>query len=445
MPLPQKYNIYHEYKYSGINWLGAIPKRWSLKPIKYATYINPKVLSEKTNADQEINYIDISSVNCNGIINNIQKLKFSDAPSRARRIVDSGDTIVSTVRTYLRAIAFIDKRKDGFICSTGFAVLKPRKFLHAKYLAYYVMSTQFVDNIVANSVGVSYPAISSSDVGSMPIILPSFKEQQKISAFLDRETSKLDRLIEKKERLIELLKEKRQAIITQAVTKGLDPKVPMKDSGIEWLGELPEHWRFLKLKFLTKKIIDGTHFTPKYVDEGIPFLRVTNIVSANNSGINLNEVKYITPEEHRLLSKRCRPEKGDLLLTKNGTIGVPRVVDWDFEFSIFVSLCLIKFNNQMSPYFASLFFKSDVIKRQIKIGSKTNTVTNLHIDKICEFYFPVPTFEEQNEIVKYLNKVVAKSDSVMSKIEKQITKIKEYRQALISAAVTGKIDVRDEV
>lgn len=115
-----------------------------------------------------------------------------------------------------------------------------------------------------------------------------------------------------------------------------------KDSGVKWLGEIPEHWEAVRLKHITHKIIDGAHFTPTYVNEGIPFLRVTDIVQAKNNFINMDNIKFIPEEEHNTLSIRCKPEKGDLLYSKNGTIGVSRIVDWDFDFSIFVSLCLIK-------------------------------------------------------------------------------------------------------
>lgn len=175
---------------------------------------------------------------------------------------------------------------------------------------------------------------------------PDLAEQKRIVEFLDRTTTECDRAISQKQRLIELLQEQKAILINQAVTKGLNPNVPMRDSAIEWIGEIPKHWQIKRVKHITRKIIDGAHLTPTYVEDGIPFLRVTDI-SAGNKTINLDEVKRIPFKEHIELSKRAKAERGDILLSKNGTIGVTKVVDWAFEFSFFVSLCLIKSKSEL--------------------------------------------------------------------------------------------------
>lgn len=213
----------------------------------------------------------------------------------------------------------------------------------------------------------------------------------------------------------------------------------MKDSGVEWLGEVPEHWEATRLSHLTKKIVDGSHFTPTYTENGIPFLRVTDIT---NTDIDLNQVKRISHAEHMELSQRCCPEPGDLLLSKNGTIGIPRVITWNWEFSIFVSLCLIKLTQRLDPYFSSYVFLSKAIEIQINEGSKQSTVNNLHLEKIAEFKFPCPPMEEQKAIVNFLDQETAKLDTLTVEAQRAIKLLQERRTALISAAVTGKIDVR---
>jgi type I restriction enzyme S subunit len=194
-----------------------------------------------------------------------------------------------------------------------------------------------------------------------------------------------------------------------------------------------------RLKFLTRQIIDGTHFTPTYAVEGVPFLRVTDI---QESVINFEQVKLIPESEHKELIKRCNPEKGDLLLSKNGTIGVPRIVDWNHKFSIFVSLCLIKVRKLLSVHYSYYFFLSHEIKSQMSYGTKTNTVMNLHLDKIREFIFTFPPLPEQQKIAQFLDRETSKIDNLITKTRTSIDHLKEYRTALISAAVTGKIDVR---
>ncbi|MEG9531850.1 restriction endonuclease subunit S [Mannheimia indoligenes] len=209
-----------------------------------------------------------------------------------------------------------------------------------------------------------------------------------------------------------------------------------KPSGVEWLGEVPEHWEVKPLKFLTTKIVDGSHFTPTYIDTGVPFLRVTDI---QNNDINMENIKYIPQEEHLELVKRCNPEKGDLLLSKNGTIGVTKVIDWNWEFSIFVSLCLIKFNTKINSTFAHYVFESHSLQEQIFGLTKKNTVTNLHLDKIREFWFIVPTLNEQLGIINFLDKKTEKIDRLISRQQALLEKLSEKRTALITETVCGRV------
>lgn len=206
-----------------------------------------------------------------------------------------------------------------------------------------------------------------------------------------------------------------------------------KDSGVEWLGEIPSHWVTSRLKYYTNQIVDGAHFTPTYSDSGVPFLRVTDI---HNDAIDFDNIKYIPEKEHEELIQRCKPEKGDLLLSKNGTIGVPKRITWDWEFSIFVSLCLIKFKKELKVEFAEYFFKSYEIREQIFGLIKKSTVINLHLDKIENFWFAFPRVDEQTLITNFLDHETAKIDSLIEKQQKLIELLKEKRQAVISHAVT---------
>jgi len=289
--------------------------------------------------------------------------------------------------------------------------------------------------------GSAQPFVKVSETMARPWVFPPLPEQTAIAEFLDRETAKIDELVAEQRRLMELLKEKRQAVISHAVTKGLNPHAPMKPSGIEWLGEVPAGWKAMRFRYLTKQIVDGTHFTPTYVDEGVPFLRVTDITSPH---LKLDEVKRIPQSEHDELIKRCRPIKGDLLLSKNGTIGVPQVVEWEWDFSIFVSLCLIKLKPALNVYFARYVFLSSTIEIQINEETKQSTVINLHLEKIAAFKFPVPPIEEQSAIVRYLDQELPKFDSLTAEAQRAIDLLQERRTALISAAVTGQIDVRQQ-
>lgn len=212
-----------------------------------------------------------------------------------------------------------------------------------------------------------------------------------------------------------------------------------KDSGVEWLGEIPNNWNFSKLKYHTSKIIDGAHFTPTYIDDdnGVPFLRVTDL---HDSIINQENVKRIPLTEHTELIKRCDPKKGDLLLSKNGTIGLMKIIDWDWEFSIFVSLCLIKFEKTLLNSFFYYFFKSNVVERQIFESSQKTSVTNLHLEKIKELRITIPSIEEQTQIANYLNHKTAQLDTLIAKKEQLISLLQEERTAMINQAVTKGIN-----
>ena len=204
-------------KDSGVEWLGKVPKRWEVRRLKYATSINDETLSEETDPAFEISYVDISNVELTRGIINTENMLFGNAPSRARRVVRDGDTIVSTVRTYLKAIAPIYRPIPNMVVSTGFAVIRPRT-VNPVFISYLMRSNRFIETVVAHSTGVSYPAINASKIGTFQLPLPPLPEQKAIADFLDKETQKIDQLIEKTKAAIDLLKEGRSSLISHAVT-----------------------------------------------------------------------------------------------------------------------------------------------------------------------------------------------------------------------------------
>ncbi|TDE06741.1 restriction endonuclease subunit S [Flavobacterium hiemivividum] len=209
-------------KDSSIEWLGNIPEHWGVKPLRNLVSLNDETLSEKTSPDYEIRYIDIGNVNSDGVVAEIVNYKFKDAPSRAKRIVKNGDVIISTVRTYLKAITQIKNDTDNLIVSTGFAVLRPRKLIISDFLNFAVRSNYFIETICSNSYGVSYPAINASQIMHFKIALPTENEQTEIVAYIEKETSQLNQLIQTIEKEIALTQEYRTALIAEAVTGKID-------------------------------------------------------------------------------------------------------------------------------------------------------------------------------------------------------------------------------
>lgn len=216
-------------KDSGIEWIGDIPEHWEVSRIKYNSKINNKTLGEKTDQFKEIRYIDIGNVTSNGDIKTIEKHIFKNAPSRARRVLSKGDTIISTVRTYLKSITWIEGNTENLIASTGFTVLTPRNTIEDKYLSYLMRTENYIDEIVARSVGVSYPAINASQIGDLYCILPPKDEQREIVAYIKLSLLKLDQIKIEQEKQISKLTEYRESLIYEAVTG----KIDVRDYAVE--------------------------------------------------------------------------------------------------------------------------------------------------------------------------------------------------------------------
>lgn len=425
-------------------WAPLLHVNRVLKPLKYEVEINRRVLPETTPPDAPISYIDISTVDADGKIGNPEQLTFETAPSRARRLPSPGDTIVSTVRTYLRAIAFLESVESGTVCSTGFAVVTPGARLDAKFLSYWLRSDLLVDEVCARSVGVSYPGINASEIGNLPVPLLPLGVQRGIAAFLDRKTAAIDNLIAKKERQIELLEEKRQALITEVVTKGLDPIVPMKDSGVDCLGTIPELWGWTRVKHACSDIVDGVHSTPTYVEKGVPFVTVKNLTAGY--GISFDDLNFITNEDHVRFTRRACPARGDVLITKDGaTLGVCRVVEVDTAFSIFVSVALLKLRKDLvDPFYFCAVMESELVWQQFESHRTGAALPHLHLNVIGDVFIPVPPLEEQKRIGLEIRKITGRNDELRDRNRRLIDRLREYRQAIISAAVTGKIEILAE-
>ncbi|HOD52394.1 MAG TPA: restriction endonuclease subunit S [Candidatus Hydrogenedentes bacterium] len=427
---------YPAYKPSGVEWLGDIPQHWDVRRLKCVASINDEALSETTDPNYEFNYVDIGNVDAAKGIVATETCRFEDAPSRARRIVRDGDTIVSTVRTYLRAIAPISGTDSHLIVSTGFAVVRPRN-VYAGYLAYALRAPFFVDTVVSRSTGVSYPAINAPEVGNIGVTIPPLPEQRAIAAFLDRETARIDGLIAKKQRQIELLQEKRAALISHAVTKGLDPTAPMKDSGIEWLGEIPAHWTVRRLKHAV--FIRGGQVDPKNDEYGCMALIAPNHIESGTGRISSLE----TAEEQGAISGKYLFRKGDVLYSKiRPELTKACVAPQDGLCS--ADMYAIVARRGVLPTFVLYLLLSEAFTKLAVDESMRVAMPKINREDLGEIRWPFPPVTEQTEIVSRIDAQIRPIDLLLERIQASIYRLREYRTALISAAVTGKIDVREE-
>ena len=423
--------------------MNSVLNDWETRKLKFVATCNDDALSETTDPEFEMEYVDISSVNLVEGVAATETVTFDKAPSRARRIVQDGDTIISTVRTYLKAIASIQSPPANMVVSTGFAVIRPTDAIDGGFLGYALQNTAFIELVVANSTGVSYPAINPSLLTSLPIAFPrSLATQKQIAAFLDWKTSQIDALIAKKQTLLQKLKEKRLAVITQAVTKGLNPDAPMRDSGIAWLGKVPAHWGVKRLKFVAHV---GNGSTPNredsaYWDGGTyPWL--------NSSVVNQEQVtnadQFVTPlalSECHL--PRISPPAVLVGITGQGkTRGMATTLL--FEATINQHLAYVKPDEaKASVGFLRRVFDMAYAHLRIESENGGSTKGAITCEQIAELPIPVPPLDEQVVISERIDMALAKLARMSDNAKSAITRLTEYRSALITAATTGKIDVR---
>ena len=436
--LKDRYKPYPAYKPSGVACSGEIPAHWEVRRLKYLATVNDEALSETTDPDMEITYVDIGNVDPVDGITGAEDLVFEDAPSRARRIVRQGDVIISTVRTYLKAIARIEPTDANLIVSTGFAVIRPRK-VDDGFVAYALSSPYFVDRVVAHSVGVSYPAINTSELACLDIVFPPLPEQQAIAAFLDRKTAKIDALVSRKKRLIELLQEKRAALITRAVTRGLDSNAPLKDSGVEWLREIPAHWEVKRLKYLSTV---NDEALPETTDPDMEFTYV-------DIG-NVDSVRGITGTEDLVFEdapSRARRvvRQGDVIISTVRTYlkAITRIEPTDANLIVSTGFAVLR-PRELDSGFAAYALSSPYFVDRVVAHSVGVSYPAINTSELACLDIAFPPLPEQQATAAFLDRETAKLDGLVAKVREAIQRLKELRTALISAAVTGRIDVREE-
>ena len=429
-----------------LSWIGDVPSDWELIPLKYAVTYNDEVLPESTGTDVELNYVEISDVEATRGIHNYTRVAFGQAPSRARRVAQSGDVLVSTVRTYLRAIASVSQ--GPLIASTGFAVLRARPLVTSEYLRYLCLSGPFVESVIVRSTGVSYPAINSSDLVQTRVPVPPIPAQVAVSTYLDRETAKIDALINKQKQLIAALREDRAATITHAVTKGLDPDTETVHSGSSWLGPIPIYWSKTRLRNIISLIESGTSVNCSDVlaSPGEAGVLKTSCVSSGR--FDPTQHKTAFPEEAQRVT--CPVTAETIIVNRANTpdlVGSAGYVEKDVP-GIYLSDLLWSVSVVGArPDFVHAWMQGAVYRTQVA-ASRTGTsasMQKLSKSSLRSFEIALPPFQEQGKIVEFLVSRRASIDALIDKSTEMIETLREYRSALITNAVTGKIDVREAV
>lgn len=417
-----KYRPYPKYKDSGIEWLGKIPEHWNKLRLKYtveswqngiwgdeADGENDVICVRVADFDREKCRVDISDPTYRAV----------EPRQRANRILRNGDLLLEKSgggeQQPVGFVVLFEHDIDA-VCSNFIAKMPVRKNFDSTYLCYvhsFLYTSRINTKSIKQTTGIQN--LDSENYLSQVIFLPKLDEQRASANFLEIKTSRIDAFIEKKRQLIELLREKRTALISQAVTKGLDPSVPMKDSGVEWLGEIPSHWEVIRVKYAlilqrgydlpTENFIEGKY--PVYGSNGC--IGYHNSYTTSGPGVTIG---------------------------RSGSVGKVNYIKEDF-WAHNTALFIREFK-RVIPRFA--FYLSKTL--DVKYLSEGTAVGTLNRNYIHDLKIAPPNIVEQSAIVEYLDKQMSIISNVINHIETQIDKLHEYRQALISAVVTGKVDVR---
>lgn len=430
--------VYPKYKPSGIEWIGDIPEHWELSRAKFvSTIFIPQRNKPDLNSEKGFPWLTMEDMLSNRIFKTSLRVNEESAQKAGSKILKKGSVIASCVGSFeVCAINEVD-----LIINQQLQAFIPNNIL-PEYLHAIVGISNDYFKMIATESTVVY--VNQSGFANMPVLMIPISEQQQIIDFLDYKTGQCDRFIAKRQRQIELLNEQLHFKINQAITKGINSKVKFKPTDIKYVPEIPEHWDIRKFKSLTSILTCGVAATPEYVEEseGVAFLSAQN---CRPFAMDLSKYNYIKPSLHKQLTRYKKPQRGDVLVTRVGAgIGQACIIDTDLEFSVYVSLTHIRPNKEILSEYIVYFFNTEYCYQLNHEGTVVaGGQGNLNVKNVERYRIPLPPIEEQKEIVTYLDNYRQEIDKLISKYQKQIDLMQEYQTALISQAVTGKIDVRD--
>lgn len=443
-PVPTEHSQYPEYKDSGAEWLGDIPSAWDCVRLgnifKVVNGATPKTgVDEYWNGSVSWATPDDLSSNGEAYLKETNRTLSEEGLRNCGAQKVPENSLILSTRAPIGLISVAGRRMST---NQGCKAVVPTCDLYEKYF-YYLISIA-TPELKSWGSGSTFTELSNKYLKALRLAFPSKSEQKAIVDFLDQETEKIDRLIEQKERLIELLEEKREALITRAVTKGLDPDTEMKDSGVEWLGSIPKHWDHVKLKYVAD--IESGHTPTKSNDEywedgEIPWVSLNDIP-------RLRKKTYIRQSESTISESGLKNSaavvlpQNTVLLSRDASIGETAIIQKKMTTSQHFLNWICKSN--LTPEYLQKVFEGPM---QSKFDEITNgaTISTIGMPHAKKFAIPLPPVSEQKEIISYLDNQLNKIDVLIDKISTAITTLKDYRKALISHAVTGKIDVREEV
>ena len=430
---------YSAYRDSGVDCMGEVPAHWEVRRLKHWLGINELVLPEGTDPEYTFDYVDIGSIETGRLAAAPERIRFGNSPSRARRVVRSGDTIVSTVRTYLKAVWHAEHPGADLIASTGFAVLTPRRGTFPKFVSYLCQSTSFTDRITAESVGIAYPAISETNLRSFKVCVPPLPEQVAIVRFLDHVDRRIRRYVRARRKLIDLLQESRKVLITHAVinTRCLGAIVGTKSTRSQVFPRIPKNWAFEKVGHLVRRVKRPIAVRPdaEYREIGIRSWGKGIFHKNPVQGAVLGEKSVFRIEPDDFVLNVVFAWEGAVAVASENETGMIA----SHRFPTFLSV------PEVDVDWLLMVFQSEQGRRLMEVNSPGAAGRNktLRITQFLAEEIPLPPIEEQKAIVAaFRNREQRLADSIAG-IRQVVHNLEEFRTALILAVVTGKLDVRE--
>lgn len=434
---------YSEYKDSGVKWLGEIPSHWEVMPIKYISEVSSGA-TPKTSVqgywDGNITWVTPADFKTETkfVLKGNRNITTLGVKSCSTVILPKGSLVFSK-RAPIGQVSIL---KIPLCTNQGCFGIIPNESMNNSFLYYSLAIHAQSFNTLGS--GTTFRELSFSTFSSFKISVPPKEEQDAIVRYLDAATSKIDKAIAMQQKMIDLLNERKQIIIQNAVTKGLDENVEMKDSNCKFLGKIPSTWEVCKtLYVLSMPITDGPHTTPQLYDDGIPFVSA-EAVSCGNGYIDFSHIRgYISDSFYNECCKKYIPQRDDIYMIKSGaTTGKVAIVNTDVKFTIWSPLAVFRVNKKkVLPYFLYYSLQSSYYQLQVQDKWSFGTQQNIGMRMLEKLILCYPSIEEQAKIVAFIKKNVDNFDSAISNSQRQIALLQERKQIIINEVVTGKVKV----
>ena len=432
-----------EMKDSGIEWIGEIPKDWKCCKVKYSTsFVGSGTTPTSSNQDfydGDINWIQSGDLYKTVVVDTVEK-KLTEKALKSFSALHIYQAPFIIMAMYGASVGNTAFSKIDACCNQACCCIKNNESFNLKFMFYWLDFAQI--DFLGRAIGGTQPNISQDKIKNQYIVKPSLEEQQQIADYLDTQCSEIDATAEDIQKEISLLEDYKKSVITEAVTKGLNPDAEMKDSGIAWIGDIPKDWDLLKIGYVTKEISDIDHYMPSDSDDidKVPYVMIGDL-KENISQIDFESCKYISKKVYRALSIKSKPEKENVIFARYATIGTVCFVDSEKQLLVSYACLTVKANELIKGRFLFYYFKSNAFLEEVSQYVKSNTQGNIGKESLIRAKIVVPKLKEQTQIISYLDSKCSEIDAIIADKKRQRGILTEYKKSLIYEYVTGKKEV----